>query len=108
MQEREDLPKNAVNADIQEKQLLKLFIAGASVNSLRSIQNIKKFCNTFLADQFELEIIDIYQQPALAEQEQIIALPLLIRKYPNPERRFIGDLSDTNILLKGLGITPKD
>ena len=91
-----------------EKQYFKLFIAGASVNSLRSIQNMKDFCNTFLKDRFELEIIDIYQQPSLAEQEQIIALPLLIRKYPNPERRFIGDLSDTSSLLKGLGITPKD
>ena len=108
MQEHESPQGISANADRQEKQQLKLFIAGASVNSLRSIQNIREFCNKFLADQFELEIIDIYQQPALAEQEQIIALPLLIRKYPNPEKRFIGDLSDTSILLKGLDITRKD
>jgi circadian clock protein KaiB len=108
MQEYESPQDFSGNAGKQGKQQLKLFIAGASVNSVRSIQNIRKFCNKFLADQFELEIIDIYQQPALAEQEQIIALPLLIRKHPGPEKRFIGDLADTSILLKGLGITPKD
>ena len=86
----------------------KLFVAGASPNSLRSIENIKTFCTKYLLDQFDLEIIDIYQQPLLAVEEQIIALPLLIRKFPFPEKRFIGDLSDTSILLKGLGIDPKD
>ncbi|HUH34033.1 MAG TPA: circadian clock KaiB family protein [Daejeonella sp.] len=92
--------------EIQNKEescQLKLFVAGASVNSLRAIENIKSFCKNTLDNHVDLEIIDIYQQPLLAEQEQIIALPLLIRKYPLPERRFIGDLSDTNILLKGLG-----
>lgn len=84
---------------------LKLFIAGASVNSLRAIENIKSFCRDSLDNNVDLEIIDIYQQPLLAEQEQIIALPLLIRKFPLPERRLIGDLSDTNSLKKGMGIT---
>lgn len=108
MQENDNVHESVGEPVNNEKQHFKLFIAGASVNSLRSIQNMKEFCNTFLKDRFELEIIDIYQQPSLAEQEQIIALPLLIRKYPNPERRFIGDLSDTSALLKGLGITSKD
>ena len=87
---------------------LKLFIAGASVNSLRSIENMKEFCNNYLPDGYDLEIIDIYQQPLLAEQEQIIALPLLIKKHPQPERRFIGDMSDISVLLKGLGISAKN
>lgn len=87
---------------------LKLFIAGASVNSLRSIENMKEFCHTYLPGGYDLEIIDIYQQPLLAEQEQIIALPLLIKKHPQPERRFIGDMSDTSMLLKGLGIPAKN
>ena len=91
-----------------ERYQLKLFIAGASVNSLRSIENMKEFCNIYLPEGYDLEIIDIYQQPLLAEQEQIIALPLLIKKHPQPERRFIGDMSDTNILLKGLGIPAKN
>jgi circadian clock protein KaiB len=87
---------------------LKLFIAGASVNSLRSIENMKEFCNNYLPAGYNLEIIDIYQQPSLAEQEQIIALPLLIKKNPQPERRFIGDMADTTILLKGLGLSAKN
>jgi circadian clock protein KaiB len=91
-----------------ERYRLKLFIAGASANSLRSIENMKEFCNNYLPQGYDLEIIDIYQQPVLAEQEQIIALPLLIKKYPQPERRFIGDMSDTNILLKGMGISAKN
>jgi len=93
---------NQIQANDRSCQL-KLFIAGASVNSLRAIENIKSFCTNVLDDNVDLEIIDIYQQPLLAEQEQIIALPLLIRKYPLPERRFIGDLSDTDVLLKGMG-----
>jgi len=88
----------------EESYQLKLFIAGASENSLRAIENIKAFSKNSLDNKVNLEIIDIYQQPMLAEQEQIIALPLLIKKYPLPERRFIGDLSDINILLKGMGI----
>lgn len=91
-----------------EHYYLKLYIAGASVNSLRAIENLKSFCNKFLKDRFELEIIDIYQQPLLANEEQIIALPLLIRKFPAPEKRFIGDMSETNILLKGLGLNIRD
>jgi circadian clock protein KaiB len=90
-----------------ERYHLKLYIAGASVNSLRSIENMKEFCNNHLSPGYDLEIIDIYQQPLLAEQEQIIALPLLIKKHPQPERRFIGDMSDTDALLKGLGIAVK-
>ena len=92
----------------EESFQLKLFIAGASFNSLRSIENIKELCKCYLVDRYDLEIIDIYQQPLLAEQEQIIALPMLIRKYPLPERRFIGDMSDTKKLLKGLGIFPQN
>jgi circadian clock protein KaiB len=91
-----------------ERYHLKLFIAGASVTSLRSIENMKEFCNNYLPEGYDLEIIDIYQQPLLAEQEHIIALPLLIKKHPQPERRFIGDMSDSTVLLKGLGIPAKN
>ena len=58
--------------------------------------------------EYKLEIIDVYQQPLMAEIEQIVALPLLIKKFPLPERRLIGDLSDTNKVLKGLGILSSD
>jgi circadian clock protein KaiB len=75
---------------------LRLFVTGASPNSTRAIANLK--------DNYELEIIDVYQQPTIAETEQIIALPLLIKKSPSPERRLIGDMSDTERVLRGLGL----
>jgi circadian clock protein KaiB len=83
---------------------LRLFVTGASPNSTRAITNLKKICETHLKDNYELEIIDVYQQPTIAETEQIIALPLLIKKSPSPERRLIGDMSDTERVLRGLGL----
>lgn len=83
---------------------LRLFVAGASSHSLRAIANIKHICETHLTGRYSLEIIDVYQQKQLAESVQLIALPLLIKYAPLPERRLIGDLSETNKVLKGLGI----
>ena len=83
---------------------LRLFVTGASPNSLRAITNIKSFCETYLKNKYELEIIDVYQQPLIAQAEQIIALPMLIKKLPLPEKRLIGDMSDTEKVLKGLGL----
>jgi circadian clock protein KaiB len=88
----------------QDSYFLRLFVTGASPNSIRAISNIKAICEENFAGDYKLEIIDVYQQPSTAEAEQIIALPLLIRKFPLPERRFIGDLSDTQKVLKGLGL----
>ncbi len=82
----------------------RLFVTGASPNSLRAITNIKSFCETYLPEKYQLEIIDIHQQPDFAQKEQIVALPLLVKKFPLPERRLIGDMSDTTKILKGLGL----
>lgn len=84
--------------------VLRLFVTGASPNSIRAISNLKEICEAHLKGRYLLEIIDVYQQPTLAEEQQIIALPLLIRKSPLPERRLIGDLSNTEKVLKGLGL----
>jgi len=84
--------------------LLRLFVTGASPNSTRAIANLKEICETYLKDNYEMEIIDVYQQPGMTESEQIIALPLLIKKSPGQERRLIGDMSDTAKVLSGLGI----
>jgi circadian clock protein KaiB len=84
--------------------VLRLFITGATPNSLRAVANIKRICDEHLKDEYSLEIIDVYQQHAIAEEEQLVALPLLIKKQPLPERRFIGDLSNTEKVLKGLGL----
>ncbi|WP_461453295.1 circadian clock KaiB family protein [Mucilaginibacter sp.] len=92
--------------EIDEEQvyMLRLFVTGASPNSTRAIENIKSICETYLKDRYELEIIDIYQQPLVAEKEQVIALPMLIKVKPNPVRRLIGDMSDMDKVLVGLGL----
>ncbi|MEO5684712.1 MAG: circadian clock KaiB family protein [Chitinophagaceae bacterium] len=88
----------------KEKYILRLFVTGMLPNSARAIVNARRICEQYLKGRFELEIIDIYQQPGLALQEEIIAVPLLIKKSPLPEERMIGDLSDTKMVLKGLNL----
>lgn len=87
-----------------EKFVLRLFITGASANSVRAVTNLKEICRNYLKDNYTLEIIDVYQQENVAEKEELIALPMLLKKFPLPERRLIGDLSDISKVLKGLGI----
>jgi circadian clock protein KaiB len=71
---------------------------------VRAIKNLRDICEEHLKGRYSLEIIDVYQQGLLAKEEQIIALPLLIKKSPGPERRLIGDMSDKAKVLKGLGL----
>jgi len=104
---KKEEPSNVSDKDSKEKSfeyILRLFITGVTPNSVRAVTNIKQICEDHLAGRYSLEIIDVYQQQQLAEKEQLIALPLLIKKHPLPERRLIGDLSDTEKVLKGLGI----
>lgn len=99
--------KAAQGANVEEKRvtyILQLFITGATPNSLRAVANIKQICEEHLKDIYSLEIVDVYQQPSTAQKEQLVALPLLVKRQPVPERRFIGDLSDTEKVLKGLGL----
>jgi circadian clock protein KaiB len=84
--------------------ILRLFIIGASPNSIRAVENLNILCEKYLKGNYELKIVDIHQQPELAQGEDIIALPLLIKKAPGTERRMIGDMSNTNKVLKGLGL----
>ena len=83
---------------------LRLFITGASPVSVRAVSNIKTICETYLAGRYELEVIDIYQQPLLVKDENITAIPVLIKKFPLPKKKLVGDMSDTDKVLKGLGI----
>src|SRR5688500_17362168 len=105
MRTKQELPDK--KTDKQERDpnefVLKLFITGATPNSTRAVENLKHICEHHIKGKYSLEIIDVYQQKAIAEEEQLIALPFLIKKWPLPERRMIGDLSDTNKVLKGLG-----
>lgn len=88
--------------------VLRLYVAGTTPRSARAIANIRKICDEQLQGRYDLEVIDIYQQPDAADQGQIIAVPTLIKKLPNPLRRIIGDLSDREQVIVGLGIKPKD
>lgn len=90
----------------QSKYILRLFITGMTPNSKKAVENIKKICEEHLAGRYDLQVIDIYQQPSLAEGEQIIAAPTLIKVQPVPVKRLIGDMSDTEKVLSGLGIRP--
>ena len=80
---------------LMQKYSLCLYIAGATPRSMRAVANLKKICAEYLHDNYTLDVVDLYQQPQLAEGEQIIAVPTLIRKLPLPVRRIVGDLSDT-------------
>jgi circadian clock protein KaiB len=86
------------------KYILRLYVTGSSTRSLRAIHNLKKLCDEYLADDYDLKVIDIYKNPDAAREEQIIAAPTLVRRLPQPLRRFIGDLSNTKKLLVGLDI----
>lgn len=88
----------------QKKYVLRLFVTGILPNSARAVINIKAICDEYLKGRYELEIIDIYQQPDLALTEEIIAVPLLVKKSPLPEQRMIGDLSNLERVLKELGL----
>ena len=82
---------------------LRLFVSGILQNSVRAIKNINQICEQHLKGNYKLEIIDIYQQPDLAIIEQIIVIPVMIIKSPLPERRVIGDLSNSEKVLEMLG-----
>jgi circadian clock protein KaiB len=88
-----------------KKYVFHLYVAGASPNSSRAIVNMQEICETYLKGRYHLEVIDVYQQTETAKREALVALPLLVKRYPLPERKFIGDLSDRSKLLKGLGLT---
>lgn len=83
-----------------------LFVSGMSVKSGHAIENLKKICDTHLADNFALKIIDISRDKDQAVNHQIVAVPTLIRTYPDPPRIILGDLSDTNKVLRILNIEP--
>ena len=104
------MKQNSVNGNGKTKSnddpyVFRLYVTGASPNSLRAIANTRELCEEHFNDNYELEIIDVHQQPSVARQENIIALPLLIKKHPLPEKRLIGDMSDVARVLKSIGVS---
>jgi circadian clock protein KaiB len=84
--------------------VLRLYVTGTTPQSMRAIANIKKLCEVYLKGRYELDVVDLYQQPQLAQGEQIVAAPTLIKKLPLPQRRIIGDMSKSQRVLDGLDL----
>ena len=84
--------------------VLRLYVTGSTPRSLKAICNLKSFCEEHLPDEYDLEIIDIYKNPEAVREADIIAAPTLIKKLPAPLRRFVGDLSNRQKLLVGMGL----
>ncbi len=89
-----------------ERYVLRLYVTGLTPRSTEAIRNIRAFCETHLKGRYDLDVIDLYQQPTLAEGEQIIAAPTLIKKLPLPLRRFIGNMSNVDRMLVGMDLRP--
>jgi circadian clock protein KaiB len=90
--------------NVKYPYIFRLYVTGASPNSSRAITNLKAFFEKHLKSRYDLQIIDVYQQPQIAKTVDIIALPLLIKKFPLPERRLIGDMSNSDKVLKSLDL----
>ncbi len=91
----------------QDKLCLQLYVSGMSAKSMEAIENIKRLCDEHVQEAFELEIIDIYKHPASAAEQHIVFSPSLIKQFPLPKKTLIGTLSDTEKVIKALGINFK-
>jgi circadian clock protein KaiB len=99
----EDKELMDLNTDDSVYQL-RLFVAGTSSLSMRAITNLKSILSAYMEGRYELEVIDVHQQPHKALEEDVTAVPMLVKKFPSPSRKLIGDMSDTAKVLRGLGI----
>jgi circadian clock protein KaiB len=100
----ESTAMNQSQRPTDEKWVLRLYIAGQTPKSLTALSNLKKLCEGHLGDQYRLEIIDLVKNPKLAQQHNIVAIPTLVRNLPEPLKKIIGDLSNTEKVLKGLDL----
>ena len=100
-------PKRANGKAFLPKWELKLYVAGQTAKSLHAFANLKQICEEHLAGEYRIEIVDLLLNPQLAEGDQIFALPTLVRKLPEPVRKIIGDLSNTERVLVGLDLQPR-
>lgn len=92
------------NALKRARYILRLYVTGSTGRSLRAVYNLKKICEEHLPNDYDLEVIDIYKDPEAAREAQIVAAPTLVKKLPQPIRKFVGDLSNTQKILVGLDI----
>jgi circadian clock protein KaiB len=102
----DEFEKAAAKQD-RAKYVLRLYVTGMTPKSTRAVTNVQALCEQYLKGDYELEVVDIYQQPKLAAGEQIIATPTLIKKLPLPLRKLIGDMSDAERFLVGIDLKSK-
>jgi circadian clock protein KaiB len=113
MKEKKKIKSSAEDFDLsiaalsRDRYLLRLYITGSTSRSIIALTNLKKICEEYLEGRYELEVIDLYQKPSLAQGDQIIAAPTLIKSLPLPFRRIIGDMSDKEKVLFGLDLREK-
>ena len=96
--------ERTASASDADRYVLRLYVTGMTSRSARAVKNLQVICDQYLAGRYDLEVIDIYQQPVLTRGEQIIAAPTLIKKLPLPMRRIIGDMSNRDRVLLGLDL----
>jgi circadian clock protein KaiB len=93
---------------VASKYVLRLYVAGSNLHSMRAIENTRRLCNGRLRGKCELRVIDLYQQPMLARRDHIVTVPALVKVSPGPVARFIGDMSNSDKILQGLGVMAQD
>src|SRR5678816_3396755 len=98
----------STDGPITEKWVLKLYTAGQTPKSILAFNNLKRICEEHMPGRYQIEVVDLVQNPRLAKEDQIVAIPTLVRKLPQPLRKIIGDLSDTERTLVGLQLRPRN
>jgi circadian clock protein KaiB len=96
----------ATPAEVQQMWDLRLYVTGQSPKCLRAIENLQRACEEHLADRYQIQVVDLLENPRLAAEDQILAVPTVVRRLPPPIRKLVGDLSDTERLLVGLQLRP--
>jgi circadian clock protein KaiB len=104
--EKPALPKKPAKVKL-ETYILRLYVAGQTPKSMAAFDNLKKICEEHLQGRYQIEVVDLLENPQLARGDQILAIPTLVRKLPLPVRRVIGDLSNTDRVLVGLNLVPR-
>ncbi|HEY1263501.1 MAG TPA: circadian clock KaiB family protein [Terriglobales bacterium] len=94
------------SSEKKAKLVLRLYIAGQTPKSLKALSNLQKLCAEHMSEEYRIEVIDLMQKPQLAQQDQVLAIPTLVRNLPTPIRKIIGDLSNTDRVLLGLDLHP--
>lgn len=97
-----------VDAAVEDFWRLRLYVAGQSPKSLQALSNLQRLCEAHMEQRYEIEVVDLIEHPRLAAGDEIIAIPTLVRRLPSPMRKIIGDLSDTDRVLVGLQLLPKE